>query len=95
MKILHTLNKPPSHPALVAQLLHTCTPADAILLIEDGCYHALAPEQLLKATPQVYLLDDDARARGLADAGGDSLQRVNYAGFVALCTEYDKVLSWY
>lgn len=91
--ILHTLNK--TSPDLLKQLCASCTPADIILLIEDGTYHALSADticQLGAHAAQVCILADDARARGITTS---HLNVVDYSGFVELSIRCSKVVSWY
>lgn len=94
--ILHTLNKAPSNTGLTQQLCAACDGQDGILLLEDGVYFAinnatLAP--LSQHIAQIYVLADDARARGITPP--NAAQSVSYADFIELCTRFDKVVSWY
>jgi tRNA 2-thiouridine synthesizing protein B len=41
----------------------------------------------------VYVLKEDAQARGVA-VESDNIQLINYAEFVELSLEYEKVMSW-
>lgn len=91
---LHTLNRPPSNQALLTDCVAALSPDDALLLLEDGVYCALA-ELKLPASVRCYALSADVRARGLADRLGADVEVVDDAGFVRLCCEHDKVLSWF
>lgn len=97
MAILHTLNKPPSHAALTSELTNALLSDDAVLLIEDGVYHALEienPENSLFAkAAKIYVLKDDALCRGISTPSKAKL--VTYDEFVKLSTEHHKVISWY
>ena len=73
----------------------------SIILIEDGVYAALSntefTDQMLAALPKhnFYVLGPDLQARGIRDYVIDGIEAVDYSGFVTLCTELDKVVSWY
>jgi len=97
--MLHTINKSPYSNRCLAECLRVCSADDAILLIEDGVYAALAGndwiKQLLAKTTAVYALQADAAARGLADRIATEVKAVDYAGFVQLCCEQPSMLAWY
>jgi tRNA 2-thiouridine synthesizing protein B len=42
----------------------------------------------------VYALEPDLKARGVADKVMDGVKLVDYAGFVDLACEHDKVQAW-
>ncbi|KAA0875448.1 sulfurtransferase complex subunit TusB [Nitrincola tapanii] len=90
---LHTFNTSPREQAL----MHTCCQAmaatDALLLLENGVYW-LRPQAFEKIRHlKVYALIPDLQARGLQ--APDSVIPIDDAGFVALCVEYNKVVSWF
>ena len=87
--ILHTINKPPSHTAL-SDCLAVMASDDLMLLIEDGiyCLHEVASDH------RAYVLREDLAARGLTDQLPSELKSVDYAGFVSLCAQADKVKTW-
>lgn len=97
--MLHTINKSPYAHACLADCLRVCTAEDAIVLIEDGVYAALAGGKWLSAllakAPAVYVLQPDAEARGVGERIAPAIQRVDYAGFVRLCIEQSKMMAWY
>jgi sulfur relay protein TusB/DsrH len=95
--VLHTLNASPAKPAFndcVALLRQ----ADAIILMGDGVYSALAGtrcmSQLLARTTHVYILRDDAAAAGVLDSLGD-VTVINMEGFVELSERYARQLAWF
>jgi tRNA 2-thiouridine synthesizing protein B len=100
MSELHTVNKSPyeksSFDSCVAHVLE----GSAVLLYEDGVYAAMqggATEAKVKSSQGVkfYALGPDMKARGLSeDRVIDGVEIVDYAGFVDLSAEYDKVVSW-
>jgi tRNA 2-thiouridine synthesizing protein B len=101
MAILHTVNKSPfEHGSLESCLRHALEGA-AVLLIEDGVYAAIAgtaPGAQVSAACdrlRVYALGPDLAARGLDPARlVDGVTVVDYAGFVNLAVECDKVQAW-
>ncbi len=98
--MLHTVNKSPfDRNSLEACLKHS-KDGSAILLIEDGVYAASAGtrfSELLKAamgSKSVYALGPDVDARGMQDKLMDGVQLVDYAGFVDLVEQHDRVQAW-
>lgn len=91
MSVLHTVNKP-GQPLTLC--LRAISSGDSVLLIEDGVYALMSPDQKLGILPDncaVYVLGADAKARGLPV----SEEAIDYDRFVALCVEHDQVLCWY
>ncbi|MDQ2075663.1 sulfurtransferase complex subunit TusB [Marinimicrobium sp. ABcell2] len=102
MSTLHTVNKSPFSHSTLASCLSICQPGDALLLIEDGVYGALASspqaEQLRAVHAKgvrVYALEPDIEARGLVGRRLDEVELSDYAGFVRLSSELRCVQSWY
>ena len=99
--MLHTVNKSPFEKNSLDVCLRLAKTGSAILLIEDGVYAAIkgtAAEEKVKAATgdkKVYALGPDIKARGL-DEGQviDGITVVDYAGFVDLAAENDKVQAW-
>ncbi|MBL4585337.1 MAG: sulfurtransferase complex subunit TusB [Pseudomonadales bacterium] len=99
--ILHTINRSPFGSSCLQSCLDVAAAGSAIILIEDAVYAALPNTQY---TDQIaaalgkhkfYALDPDLKARGIHEATLDGIESVDYDGFVALCTEFSKVVSWY
>lgn len=93
---LHTLNRPPSDDALLKDCVSALVADDTLLLIEDGVYCALAARPL--AVPQgvrCVALAADVDARGLAQRLAPDVEVIDDAGFVELCCQHDRVLSWF
>lgn len=95
--ILHTVNKAPTNTSLTT-CLKVAGPDSAVLLIEDGVYAAVkdaanVPDTLFQH--RVYALEADVKARGLGAKLAPQIELVDYAGFVALATQYDCIQSWY
>ena len=101
MAMLHTVNKSPFEKRSLDGALSHAVNGAAILMIEDGVYGALKGtavtgkiESALE-TLKVYVLGPDLKARGMTeDQVVDGVKVVDYAGFVDLVTEYDKVQAW-
>jgi tRNA 2-thiouridine synthesizing protein B len=97
MMTLHTLNASPASAAF-ADCLRLIAPGDALLLLGDGVYAALAgtgPCRALDASgAQLYILGEDAAAAGvLAHIGSAAV--VDIDGFVALSERFSRQLAWY
>jgi tRNA 2-thiouridine synthesizing protein B len=101
MSILHTVNKSPFERNSLASCIKLASEGASVLLIEDGVYAGLkgssAEPQVRAALDnlKVYVLGPDLKARGFAEdrlIGG--IKVVDYAGFVDLAAENDKVQAW-
>ncbi|MBK1630510.1 sulfurtransferase complex subunit TusB [Thiohalocapsa halophila] len=101
MSTLHTVNKSPfEKSSLDACLTHVSGGAN-VLLLEDGVYAATkgtAVEQRVKEaldSVKLFVLGPDLLARGLSEERViDGINVVDYAGFVDLAAENDKVQAW-
>jgi len=101
MAILHIHNQSPVNGAALDTCLRLAKRDSGILLIEDAVYAALRDSQVAPNITEhllnvsFYVLINDALARGLGkDALVPEFACVDYSGFVQLCTEYDRTLSW-
>jgi tRNA 2-thiouridine synthesizing protein B len=101
MSTLHTVNKSPFEKTSLDACLGHATRRSNVLLIEDGVYAATkgtAVEQRVKQaldSVKLYVLGPDLVARGLSeDRVIDGISVVDYAGFVDLAAENDKVQAW-
>ena len=98
--ILHTVNKSPFDTVALESCLAHCKPGSSVLLIEDGIYAALKGAKFSDAVTNamkdiaVYVLEPDLNARGVQDQLMDGIKKVDYAGFVDLSVEHDKVQAW-
>nr|AFI78396.1 intracellular sulfur oxidation protein DsrH [uncultured bacterium ws101A12] len=101
MSTLHTVNKSPFSTQTLLSCLNHCKDGDAVLMIEDGVYGALASSGLADAvrakagSVSLYVIVGDAEARGIA--GGKLLSEVTgigYDGFVDLVAEHDRTQAW-
>lgn len=90
--VLHLVQRSPFQHSALADCLNLCAKDDGILLMEDGVLaqnHGLLQNQ----THNVFALKDDLDARGLT--ASDHIKVCTYSEFVALCTQYSKVISWF
>ncbi|MCG6896258.1 MAG: sulfurtransferase complex subunit TusB [Thiocapsa sp.] len=101
MSILHTVNKSPFERNALDSCLKFATDGSALLLFEDGIYAALkgtsveSPMSDAVGRLKVYVLGPDLKARGFAeDRIVEGISVVDYAGFVDLAAESDKVQAW-
>lgn len=101
MSTLHTVNKSPFATGSLLSCLNHCRDGDAVLMIEDGVYGALAgtriSDEVQASTKQVslYVLSPDAQARGLDKARYLSeINGVDYDGFVDLVAEHSRTQAW-
>lgn len=101
MSDLHTVNKSPFDKNSLDTCLRFAKPGSALLLIEDGVYAAVkgtAAEGKVAeamANVKVYALSSDLKARGFGnDRVIDGVEIVDYAGFVDLVEQNDKVQAW-
>ncbi|MCP3688658.1 MAG: sulfurtransferase complex subunit TusB [Gammaproteobacteria bacterium] len=102
MPTLHTVNKSAFERNSLESCLAVCKTDASVLLIEDAVVSALqntsVSEQVSAAANtgiKFFALADDLKARGLPDQRiMDEVTLVDYAGFVKLATENDRVQNW-
>lgn len=101
MSTLHTVNKSPFATQSLMSCLNHCKDGDAVLMIEDGVYGALAGSgmsdfvQAKSKSVLIYVMSPDADARGLSsDKLLGDVSGVDYAGFVELVTKHDRTQAW-
>ena len=99
MSILHTVNKSPFQKGDLSSCLAHANAEDAVLLIEDGVYGAIAGTDAAKdiaaADASIYVLGGDLAARGIAgDKVAQGITVIEYDGFVDLAAEHKAVNSW-
>lgn len=96
--ILHLVNAAPGTQA-VTHCLTLAAPGDAVLLMGDGTYCSLPHSAIAKAMSAcgatLYVLADDAAARGLAEQVREPYTLVDMEGFVDLTERYQHIQSWY
>lgn len=95
--MLHTLSHSPYHCDIDA-LLRCLGPEDALVLLQDGVIAALANSEtasrLLNASIPLYVLQNDADARGLAAQISNNFSLISYNQFVQLTVQYSQQLAW-
>lgn len=100
MSILHTVNKSPFEKSSMSSCVAHATEGSAVLFYEDGVYAAdkrtRFADTVTKASGvKFYVLGPDLKARGVsADLVIEGVEVIDYAGFVDLAVEYDKVAAW-
>ncbi|HEX7034615.1 MAG TPA: sulfurtransferase complex subunit TusB [Pseudomonadales bacterium] len=87
MAVLHLVNRAAALDACLA----AARDEDAVLLLEDGVYAAVAA--LAPARP-LHALEPDVRARGLSARLADHVTVVDDAAFVRLVEQHQPVVSW-
>jgi len=101
MSILNTVNKSPFERNSLESCLKFANSGDPVLLFEDGVYAVLKGtsfEAQIKTaldSQSIYVLGPDLKARGFSENRViDGVKLVDYAGFVDLAAETDKVKAW-
>ena len=100
MSILHTVNKSPFEKNSLGSCIAHASEGSAVLLYEDGVYAATKGTSVAATVSgasgvKLYVLGPDLKARGIADDRLiDGFEVVDYAKFVDLAAEYDKVAAW-
>ena len=101
MSTLHTVNKSPFETQSLSSCLAHALEGSAVLMLEDGVYGAMAGASNAGALSDamtrgnVYALEADVKARGLdPQRFVDGVELVDYAGFVKLAVDHDKVQAW-
>ncbi|MCC5885994.1 MAG: sulfurtransferase complex subunit TusB [Gammaproteobacteria bacterium] len=96
MATLHLINKSPGSSDALTACLRVMAEGDAIVLIEDGVYAALAGGDTAERLRGVAsALEADVAARGLQSRLGNGIEQVDDNDFVELCTRCDRVMSWF
>ena len=95
--ILHTLNASPSSSAF-ADCLKTIAEGDAVVLMGDGVYAAIAhtdASKVLEDTDaRLYIMTVDALAAGVVNLSG-AISGIDMNGFVTLTEEFSRQQAWY
>lgn len=95
---LHTLNAAPRSPAF-GDCIRLLGKNDAVLLLGDGVYAALANtaplDELLQTEAEIYLLKPDATAAGILDLVDNTVNIVDFDAFVTLTEDHPRQQAWY
>ena len=100
MSTLHTVNKSPFEKNSLESCLGYAKEGSSVLMYEDAVYGAMkgtAIADKITAAKGVkfYVLGADLKARGVADDKvADGIEIVDYAAFVNMAVENDKVQAW-
>ena len=90
--VLHLIQRSPFSSTTLSDCLNIIGTQDSLLFMQDGVYIQNHPT-LESIRNSAYVLQDDLNARGLtANSKGKS---ISYQDFVQLCTEHEKIISWY
>ncbi|WP_434648109.1 sulfurtransferase complex subunit TusB [Pseudomonas sp. D1-2] len=96
MSTLHVLSHSPFGDSRLASCLRILASQDALLLCGDATYAlrtGTVPFDTLRAGgAKVFILAEDAQARALPIP--DWAEAIDYAAFVELSIQHDKVNSW-
>jgi tRNA 2-thiouridine synthesizing protein B len=95
--ILHTLNASPSSTAFI-DCVNIIAKGDALVLMGDGVYAALADTDASKALQgtdaRLYVLTTDALAAGVTNLAA-AVSRIDMDGLGALTETFPRQQAWY
>lgn len=97
---LHLVSTSPWAGDGFEQCRRIVVPGDALLLLGDGVYAAMAGGPFAAALGRltseidVYVLDEDCTARGVRELVS-GVEPTDYAGFVALACSHVRSVSWF
>ncbi len=97
MSMLHLVNKSPYENGNLNTASSIMKSDDVLLLIEDAVYGAVksGKASAMLEGHTVSVMGPDLAARGISeDKLADGINVVDYAGFVELVENNDKVQSW-
>ncbi|MEN8131921.1 MAG: sulfurtransferase complex subunit TusB [Pseudomonadota bacterium] len=100
MSTLHTVNKSPFEKSSLSSCLGYATEGSSVLMYEDAVYGAIKGTAIADKMSAVngvkfYVLGPDLKARGVAEEKlADGIEIVDYAAFVSMAVENDKVQAW-
>lgn len=98
--MLHIVNKSPAQTTALASCLRLARDGQAVLLTEDAVYAAtpsMAASSGLAAAVkrlQIFVLQPDVEARGMAGRLIPEAKAIGYDGFVDLVAEHPNNQSW-
>ncbi|MGF1691521.1 sulfurtransferase complex subunit TusB [Photobacterium kagoshimensis] len=96
--MLHTVTTSPFQTAALADCLRYSSQNDAILLLQDAVIAAIDENnwcQALKNSGQkIYVLHEDALARGLIEKLTAGFEVIDYNGFVLLSSKCETQMKW-
>lgn len=98
--ILHTFNQSPQQGEALKSCLRCMKPGSTLLLIENGVYAAMDNSVCSKDLSQalkvfnIYALEPDLKARGMANRIIPGIKLANYDDFVDLVADHHSIQSW-
>ncbi len=96
--MLHLVFKSPYQSNGLSECLHMVSDGDEILLLEDAVVAAVAETKSCLALPLkkkcVYVLHEDAEARGLVQHLTNEIKLIDMKGFVELTEKHITQISW-
>ncbi|MEM5528453.1 sulfurtransferase complex subunit TusB [Gammaproteobacteria bacterium AS21] len=94
---LHIINKSPTDHQLYQRCFNALMAGDAILFIESAVLVCVDREFTAATTDNIsyFLLEADIQARGLKQHSDHQFHVINDDGFVDLCCQYKKTISWF
>jgi sulfur relay protein TusB/DsrH len=98
MSTLHIVAASTANSTALARCLHAAAPGDALLLIGNGVYCAVAKDfarhQARAKKIMWFALAVDLEQRAIGGRLPNSVQRIDDAGFVDLVVAHQPVVSW-
>ena len=100
MGTLHTVNKSPFEKNSLESCIGYAKEGSSVLLYEDAVYGAIKGTTIAgkvsgAAGVKFFVMGPDLKARGVSqDKLLDGIEVVDYAGFVKLAAENDRVQAW-
>lgn len=101
MSTLHTVNKSPFDRTALKSCINHMAAGDVMLMIEDGVVGArkggafAGALQATLASCAIYALAADLAARGIKPEDVvEGVELIDYAGFVDLAAENERVCAW-
>lgn len=98
MSTLHIVAASTASSTALARCLYAAAPGDAVLLIGNGVYCAVAAEFVRHQARGKHItwfaLAADLDQRAIGNRLPDSVQRIDDAGFVDLVVAHQPVVSW-
>ncbi|RLM25113.1 sulfurtransferase TusB [Brenneria alni] len=95
--MLHTLSHSP-YQCDIDALLRCLGPEDALVLLQDGVIAALADTKMvnhfLNTSIPLYVLQNDADARGVTAQISNNFLLIDYNQFVQLTVQHPQQLAW-
>jgi tRNA 2-thiouridine synthesizing protein B len=101
MSILHTVNKSPFEKSSLESCLGYANQGSSVLLYEDAVYGAMKGTAIADkvsstaAGVKFFVMGPDLKARGVSeDKVLEGIEIIDYADFVKLAADNDKVQAW-